>query len=113
MEISEPISETALTRVFISYAHRDGWETAQRLETDLSQRGCQVWFDRHCLVAGRTWSKEIEQALDDAAVVLAILTNGAYVSEICRAEQLRALRKGKCVIPLLADKRNEVLPLYL
>src|SRR3954447_22200738 len=81
------------TKVFISYAHSDGRETAQRLEKDLRDHGCGVWLDRSRLVAGSTWSKEIEDALDDAEVVLALLTPGSYVSEICRAEQLRALRK--------------------
>src|SRR4051794_5463124 len=101
------------TKVFISYAHQDGRETAQRLERDLRERGCEVWLDRSRLAGGSTWSKEIENGLDNAEIVLAMLTPGSYVSEICRAEQLRALRKGKCVIPLLADKRSEVVPLYL
>src|SRR4051812_20335837 len=100
------------TKVFISYAHSDGGEIAQRLDKDLRYHGCSVWLDRSHLIAGRTWSKEIENALDDAKVVLAILTPGSYVSEICRAEQLRTLRKGKCVIPLLGDNRTDI-PLSL
>ncbi len=35
------------------------------------------------------------------------------MSEICRAEQLRALRHGKCVIPLLAQRGSELIPLHL
>ena len=45
-------------------------------------------------------------------MVLALLTSGSYASEICRAEQLRSLRRGKCVIPLLAVAGCDV-PLYL
>ena len=40
------------------------------------------------------------------------MTPGSYVSEICRAEQLRALRKDKCVIPLMAQTGADV-PLHL
>jgi WD40 repeat protein len=35
-------------------------------------------------------------------VTVAILSTGSYESEICRAEQLRTLRKGKRLIPVLA-----------
>ena len=100
------------TTVFISYAHSDGVAVAQRLETDLRNDSCDVWLDERRLSAGSTWSKDIESGLDGADIVIALLTPGSYVSEICRAEQLRALRKGKCVIPVLAHAHAEV-PLYL
>jgi NB-ARC domain/WD domain, G-beta repeat/TIR domain len=58
------------------------------------------------------WTTEIEVALDTAEFVLALLTSGSYASEICRAEQLRSLRKGKCVIPVL-DQKNADIPLHL
>ena len=45
-------------------------------------------------------------------MTLALLTPGSYQSEICRAEQLRSLRKGKRVIPLLAS-RDADCPLHL
>jgi len=44
--------------------------------------------------------------------VLALLSAGSYVSEICRAEQLRALRKGKRVIPMLVQADAD-RPLHL
>ena len=62
---------------------------------------------------GASWTKEIEVALDEADFVLAVMTAGSYVSEICRAEQLRALRKEKLVIPLRAQPEKEVIPLHL
>ena len=55
---------------------------------------------------------EIEEAIDRAQVVLALLTPGSYSSEICRAEQLRSLRKGMCVIPLLAAAGSD-RPLHI
>jgi len=43
---------------------------------------------------------------------LALLTPGSYVSDICRAEQLRALRTKRCVIPVLAHAGTDI-PLHL
>jgi len=41
-----------------------------------------------------------------------LLTVGSYESEVCRAEQMRALRLGKCVIPVRVQPHADV-PLYL
>ncbi|MBV8808774.1 MAG: TIR domain-containing protein, partial [Acidobacteriaceae bacterium] len=95
-------------KVFISYARKDGSELANKLCTDLKRKGLTVWLDTRDLRGGATWTTEIEQALDECDVALALLTHGSYVSEICRAEQLRALRHGKCVIPLRAQKNTDI-----
>ena len=62
-------------------------------------------FSRACgagssndFAGGTSWTKEIEVALDEAEYFLALLTRGSYVSEICRAVQLRSLRRGKCAV---------------
>lgn len=102
----------AQSRIYISYARRDGAELAQRLQADLIARGFDVWLDKQRLAGGSEWTKEIEAALDSAEFVLALLTAGSYASEICRAEQLRSLRKGKSVLPLLAQAGTSV-PLHL
>jgi len=55
---------------------------------------------------------DVENALKESDVVLAILSRAASVSDMCRAEQLRSLRMGKCVIPVLAQP-NVDFPLHL
>ena len=100
------------TRIFVSYARKDGAALAQRLLRDLTTQCFDVWLDTRRIAGGASWTTEIEKALDEAHVVLALLTPGSYSSEICRAEQLRALRKGKCVIPLLAERGADI-PLHL
>jgi hypothetical protein len=62
--------------VFISYARKDGAELANRLLGDLKREGFEVWLDTHEIAGGTTWTKEIEEALDGADVVLALLTSG-------------------------------------
>ena len=93
-----PPSETS--RVFISYARKDGADLAQRLQSDLGKEGFDAWLDTQRLSAGDIWSSEIEQAIDRDDVVLAPLSAGSFISDICRAEQGRALDKGKCILPL-------------
>ena len=56
---------------------------------------------RSRLAAGASWSADIEQAIDRSQIVLALLSCGSFASDICRGEQLRALRRGKRVIVLL------------
>jgi WD40 repeat protein len=105
-----PPSETS--RVFISYARKDGADLAQRLQSDLGKEGFDAWLDKQRIEGGTSWTDTIEQAIDGADYLLALMTQGSYVSEICRAEQLRSLRKGKCVIPLLAQQSSDI-PLHL
>jgi len=97
--VSAPMA--GFPRIFVSYARRDGAGLALRLRDDLTAAGFEVWLDTRRLHGGDSWTVEIEEAIDRAEVVLALLTPGSYGSEICRAEQMRSLRKGKCVIPLL------------
>jgi hypothetical protein len=103
---------TETVRAFISYAHKDGEDLARRLQADLSGNGLDVWLDSRRLTTGASWSRSIEEALDRADCVLALLSPGSFRSEICRAEQLRALRKGKCVLPLRVTRDTDV-PLHL
>jgi len=98
--------------IFISYARKDGADLAQRLQASLGCEGLDAWLDTQRLAGGATWTTEIERAIDTCEVVLALLTPGSYVSEICRSEQLRSLRKGKRVIPLLARSGSDI-PLHL
>ncbi len=90
-----------MERIFISYARDDAQDIALRLRDDLSAAGHDIWLDTSEIAAGASWSRDIELAIERSSVVLALLTAGSYVSEICRAEQLRALRKGLRLIPVL------------
>lgn len=98
--------------LFISYAHSDGANLAQRLQSDLETAGHGVWLDRSRLAAGASWSVDIEQAIDRCKIVLALLSSGSFASDICRGELLRALRKGKRVVVLTLSEDVD-RPLFL
>ena len=90
-------------RIFISYAREDSLDIALRLRDDLASAGHDVWLDLAEIAVGASWSRDIESAIENSDILLALLSPGSYVSDICRAEQLRALRKQKRVIPLLTQ----------
>lgn len=100
------------TRIFISYARNDAKPLAMRLRDDLQAVGHAVWLDLSEIPGGSSWSKNIEDAIEECNVVVALMSPAAYESQWCRAEQLRAVRKGKRIIPLLVVPGAEI-PLHL
>src|SRR5687768_6176583 len=94
--------------VFISHSHTDAIDIAHWLHQSLTAEGFDVWLDTRRLQGGASWTEELELAIDGCDVVLAVLTPGSYISEICRAEQLRSLRNGKRVIPLLGRPQTRI-----
>jgi hypothetical protein len=99
-------------RVFISYSRKDGSSQAHQIRDSLEAAGCDVWLDTDRIPGGASWSRDIEAALSDCDVLIAVLTEGSFVSEICRAEQMWALEERKQVIPVLATA-NAPRPLHL
>ena len=99
-------------RVFISYARKDGAALAQRLQFDLTNDGFDAWLDTQRILGGRVWSTQIEREIDARQVTVAVLTDGSYHSGICRGEQIRAIRKGKRLIPVLGTKDADI-PVYI
>src|SRR2546427_11342627 len=102
MKVSSPMTKVNVQRIFVSYARRDGAELALRLQKDLTAAGFDVWLDTQRIGGGASWTVEIEEALDRAQVVLALLNQGYYYSEFCLGEQLRSQRTGKYWITVFA-----------
>jgi len=78
--------------MFISYARKDGRDLTVRLHDDLTTAGYSAWLDSSEIAGGASWAHAIEQAIERCDVALALLSAGSFGSEICQAEQLRALR---------------------
>jgi hypothetical protein len=101
-----------MAQVFISYARADGQALAARLQADLQSAGISVWLDQRQIELGGSFTEDIERAIDTCEVMLALLSSGSQASKWCRMEQLRALRKGKKLIPIRVQANAEP-PLHL
>ena len=73
-------------KVFISYSHQDS-SCAHGIARYLTRHGCDVWIDSDKLALGTSWSSDIEEALNSADVVVAILS----ASSLRRVEVLREI----------------------
>jgi TIR domain-containing protein/ssDNA thymidine ADP-ribosyltransferase DarT-like protein len=100
------------TNIFISYGRADSRELAIRLRDDLLAVGYSVWLDQNEIAGGADWGQNIEDAIEHCHIMLALLSPASYNSQWCRAEQLRATRKGKRIIPMMVIAGAEV-PLHL
>ena len=108
----ENVDKESAKNIFISYARKDGRDLALRLRSDLQHNGNTVWLDTSEIEGGASWSVEIEYAIEKCDIALTLLSDGSYKSEICRAEQLRCIRKKKRIIPILVQADAE-RPLHL
>jgi tetratricopeptide (TPR) repeat protein len=85
--------------VFISYSRADR-AYVERLASRLAQASISVWYDVD-VETGEPFSQKIQQAIDDCAAFVVVLTPAAVASEWVRREISRAVRKGKPACPVL------------
>ena len=91
------------TRIFYSYAHedRDLCEDVKKHLVLLQQEGAiESWFDRD-IAAGADWEAEIQKRLEEADVILLLISVDFLASDYCRLEATRALeraRRGEAVV---------------
>ena len=117
MNIREPVNGVALSNqgVFISHSHQDR-EFAQRLASDLTKKGIQVWFDGWKLELGDDLTRKIQAAIQTHRFLIIILSPDALKSEWVNIEWTAAFVRGieekrECVLPLLY--RGCDIPLFL
>jgi hypothetical protein len=89
-----------MPRIFISYSRADA-PFAHRLTASLREAGGDVWIDVADIRSGDDWSDAIQQALDDCAVMLLVLSPEAMDSVNVASEWKYYLDEGKTVIPVL------------
>jgi uncharacterized protein (TIGR03032 family) len=95
--------------VFISYAGPDR-KIADALGAGLEAAELGVWWDAR-LEAGAPFESQIQRALGEARIVVAVLSQRTLTSEWVRWELSQASRSGLHIVPLLVDgARPEDLP---
>lgn len=105
-EIFQLRSEGPLGGIFISYAHSDGSEIAQRLYKTIKQRGTSVWMDSHELLAGPT-AQQVERGIRLNDVVILVLSEAALQSDWVNYEINQAREKEK------SEGRNVLCPIAI
>lgn len=86
-----------MASVFLSY-DRDDADIAPPIASALEKAGHFVWWDKH-ISGGSQFSKEIEQALDKADVVVVVWTRFSVESPWVRDEAGSGRDRG-CLVPL-------------
>jgi len=93
--------------VFISYSREDS-EAANALADTLSKAGVSVWLDRQAIREGDAFDTQIEEAIAQTRVVIAIWSAHSVKSHWVRAEAAYALGKHK-LLPISLDQSEPPL----
>ncbi len=102
-------STTSPLRVFVSYGHDEHQNLADRLRSDLHERGHEVWFDKAELHGGDDWEHAIEAGLEwlasdrSRARMILLLTPHAVrrPDGYCLNEVARAVSRRIGIIPVM------------
>ena len=84
---------------FISYSRIDQ-EFALKLARELKSAGFLIWLDQLDIPTGARWDDEIEKALSECGIFMAILTPASIASENAKDEFGYAIDHGKRILPI-------------
>jgi WD40 repeat protein len=100
-----------MTSIFLSYARGDDEPFVHRLYEDLSARGFEVWFDRHCMPnRALTFLHEIREAIAGRDRLVLVVGPAAVDSDYVAQEWRWALEVGKAINPVLRLGDYPLLP---
>jgi hypothetical protein len=78
---SLPDEESPMTPcVFICYSSADR-ERVRELDKRIRVSGVQTWLDKHSLLPGHDWDREIRKSLKDCEIVLACLSSSSVTKD--------------------------------
>lgn len=89
--------------VFICYAREDE-EFVLKFAKNLKERGVSVWLDQWDIPTGANWNRTIDQAIDECAQFLIVLSQSAIESQEVEGEWLTALDENKPVVPVICQE---------
>lgn len=93
--------------VFISYAHEpDTRLAATQLAERLRNDGVKIWLDQWDLQPGERWEPAINEALEQASTVLAIISKSDRSKGMLTKEIDAAIKANKPIIPVLTDEAD-------
>ena len=97
IKVTKPTIVEDTRKFFISYKKDSAFDLAKHVYDGLNERGVEVFLDEIDVEKGVTkkeWQKQIDDAVEQAQVILLIMTNGASNSSGVKRE-LRLARKDE------------------
>jgi hypothetical protein len=99
------IVETAhQAKVFISYSRKDAAIFAQGLVEHLKASGFDAFLDKTDIAPGEPWKERLAGLIAASDTVAFVVSPGSVVSDICGWELEESARRGKRVIPIVAQR---------
>ena len=92
--------DTPAARVFLSYASADR-EFATRLANNLLKYHVDVWLDIYRVEPGKSWARQIGEALDTCEIMLLVLSPTSVSSENVEDEWNYFLDQKKPTVSIL------------
>ena len=99
---SKHITRAARVGVFINYTRSDEL-FAIEVATELEAAGVAVWLDSLHMDEIYDWDSQVEAALRDCGVMVAILSPEALQDDAATRERQKAIYSGKLVIPAIGQ----------
>lgn len=115
-------------RVFIAYAVEDV-DAAERLFSQLRDRGCAPWLDREKLLPGQNWPRRIQDAIESADFFIpcfstnSVTKRGGFQAELRYAMDCASriplddvfmipVRLDECTVPLKIQRETQYVDLF-
>jgi DNA-binding response OmpR family regulator len=95
-------------KLFISFSRRDS-EFVRMLASDLEANGVSVWYNLNNIATGESWASPIEEAIETADYMLAVMSRHSIESELVEREIYMGKSKeeqgisSRFIIPLIID----------
>ncbi len=100
---SRNVKKAAHTGIFISYSRPDE-VFAIDLALRLREAGINVWLDSLHIDEGRDWHKQIETALQESGLVIAIISPDALLDNEATLEREYTISAGKLLLPVISER---------
>ena len=102
------------TKIFLSYAYKDTQDIACKLYFDLKESGYDVWIDKILIIEGKSREEQIEQAILESKIFIALLSPCAVrrPDGVCLDEISIARYNSKRIIPIMILNCRPPLGIY-
>ena len=89
--------------IFISYSRKDLRQVIAICDDIKNLLGCESWIDVNGIESGEQFVNIIIKAIDEAKIVLFMVSDASMSSEYTKKEVMYAKHIGKKVVPVILD----------